>query len=64
MAEVAAELGNTPAVARNGYIHPAVIDAYLDGSIDEAPVKRHSRARRTEAALRADERRALELVDR
>ncbi|HEY7024722.1 MAG TPA: hypothetical protein VH371_07170 [Candidatus Limnocylindrales bacterium] len=33
VAEVAQVLGNTPAVARSGYIHPAVIDAYLDGSL-------------------------------
>lgn len=30
--EVAAELGNTPAVCRASYIHPAMIDAYLDGT--------------------------------
>ncbi len=28
---VAAELGNTPAVCRKSYIHPAVTSAYLDG---------------------------------
>ncbi len=28
---VAAELGNTPAVCRESYIHPAVIDAYTSG---------------------------------
>ena len=25
-------LGNTPAVARGSYVHPAVLDAYLEGS--------------------------------
>jgi DNA topoisomerase-1 len=30
--EVARRLGNTRAVCRKSYIHPAVIDAYLDGS--------------------------------
>jgi DNA topoisomerase-1 len=30
---VADELGNTPAVARKGYIHPAVIAAYLSGGL-------------------------------
>ncbi|MDL2357043.1 MAG: DNA topoisomerase IB [Pseudomonadota bacterium] len=30
---VAARLGNTPTVCRKCYVHPAVIDAYLDGSI-------------------------------
>jgi DNA topoisomerase I len=30
---VAADLGNTPAVARSAYIHPAVIDAFTDGTL-------------------------------
>ena len=30
--ETARQLGNTPAVARRSYVHPAVVDAYLDGS--------------------------------
>lgn len=29
---VASDLGNTPAVCRGSYIHPAAIDAYLDGT--------------------------------
>ena len=43
---VAGQLGNTPAVCRKSYIHPAVFDAYLDGSllqtwnaVDEAVVE-------------------------
>jgi DNA topoisomerase-1 len=35
IAAVAEELGNTPTVCRNCYVHPAVIAAYLDGSIQE-----------------------------
>ena len=31
---VAARLGNTPAVCRRCYIHPAVVQAYLDGKIE------------------------------
>jgi DNA topoisomerase-1 len=30
---VAAQLGNTVAVCRRSYIHPALVDAYLDGSM-------------------------------
>ena len=26
-------LGNTPAVARKSYVHPAILEAYLEGSI-------------------------------
>ncbi|HEY6013911.1 MAG TPA: hypothetical protein VIU37_07885, partial [Candidatus Limnocylindrales bacterium] len=35
----AAQLGNTPAVARSAYVHPAVIDAYLDGGVRDAIVE-------------------------
>jgi DNA topoisomerase I len=31
--QVARQLGNTRAVCRKSYVHPAVIDAYLDGSM-------------------------------
>ena len=31
--EVAKRLGNTRSVCRKCYIHPAVIDAYMDGSL-------------------------------
>jgi DNA topoisomerase-1 len=34
--EVAALLGNTPAVCRKCYIHPAVLDAFLDGTLHGA----------------------------
>ena len=30
---VAEHLGNTPAICRKCYVHPAVIDAFLDGSL-------------------------------
>ncbi len=33
---VAAELGNTKAVCKKSYVHPAVIAAYMDGSLDGA----------------------------
>jgi DNA topoisomerase-1 len=32
-------LGNTPAVARGSYVHPAVLEAYLDGSLGGALVE-------------------------
>ena len=31
--QVAEQLGNTPAVSRKSYVHPSVIDAYLDGDV-------------------------------
>ena len=33
--QVASHLGNTVAVCRKGYIHPAILDSYLDGSLLE-----------------------------
>lgn len=33
---VAAKLGNTPSVCRKCYVHPAVLDAYMDGAVLEA----------------------------
>jgi DNA topoisomerase-1 len=33
---VAERLGNTPTVCRKCYIHPAVLDSYLDGSLPAA----------------------------
>ena len=53
--EVAQRLGNTRAVCRKCYVHPAVIQAYLDGSIGRLP----TRPTESEAAvLRLLERRA------
>jgi DNA topoisomerase I len=53
---VAEQLGNTRAVCRNCYIHPDVIEGYLDGSLRSA-YERHARAATaTRGGLRADER--------
>ncbi|MGH2794036.1 MAG: DNA topoisomerase IB [Actinomycetota bacterium] len=53
---VASALGNTVAVCRACYVHPAVVDAYLDGALARLPRRR---ARRNgsdpEDRLRADE---------
>jgi DNA topoisomerase-1 len=40
---VAERLGNTPTVCRKCYIHPAVLDSYLDGSIIDALQQRTDR---------------------
>jgi len=37
---VAARLGNTRAVCRKSYVHPAVVDAYLDGTLVKTPRQR------------------------
>jgi DNA topoisomerase I len=41
---VAAELGNTPAIARKAYIHPAVLEEYEDAGRTIATVARNRRA--------------------
>jgi DNA topoisomerase-1 len=37
---VAAKLGNTPSVCRKCYVHPAVLDAYMDGTMVEGLLAR------------------------
>jgi DNA topoisomerase I len=57
---VSSQLNNTPAVCRRSYIHPAVIEGYLDGTLPEA--WRGARARGS-AFLCAEERRLLGVLD-
>ncbi|MDP9036327.1 MAG: DNA topoisomerase IB [Myxococcota bacterium] len=57
---VAAHLGNTPAVCKRSYVHPAVLDAYLDGSllpsgVDGSTRRPRSRAPRTDASTVEEE---------
>lgn len=42
---VAKKLGNTKAVCRKCYIHPAIFDAYVDGSMTNTVLQRARRAR-------------------
>lgn len=57
--DAAAErLANTRAVARGGYVHPGVSEAYLDGSLAEA-----WRTSRWGRGLRRGERAVLKLLD-
>jgi DNA topoisomerase-1 len=57
---VAERLGNTPAVCRNSYIHPAIINAYLDGSLAEA-LSRNLKDR-TGGMLRPEESAVLTII--
>ena len=59
---VAGVLGNTKAVCRKSYIHPAVIDAYLDGTMAEVPRKRVEKAKRRSIGLRPEEVAVLTLL--
>jgi DNA topoisomerase-1 len=64
--EVAAQLGNTPAVCRRCYIHPVIVDSYLDGSLSEAAAAPTSAtaSNRTPSGLRADEKLVLSVLRR
>jgi DNA topoisomerase-1 len=58
---VARKLGHTRAICRRAYVHPAVIDTYLDGAIDSA----FDQERSTDGPrLRADEAAVLALLKR
>ena len=61
---VAGVLGNTRAVCRKSYIHPAVMDAYLGGTT-LATLRQAVKTRRTTArhALRPDETAVLRLLE-
>jgi DNA topoisomerase-1 len=56
---VAAQLGNTTAVCRKCYVHPAVIDHFLAGDLRDRWLKIPSSSKRD---LRADEHRLLTLL--
>lgn len=52
---VAGLLGNTPTVCRKCYIHPAIVDGYLDGSLADALKQRADAALEEGAGLTAEE---------
>jgi DNA topoisomerase-1 len=58
--EVARSLRNTPTICRRCYVHPVVIEAYLDGTLSAPP----SRTRRSTKGLRPEERAVLSLLER
>jgi DNA topoisomerase I len=59
---VAGQLGNTPAVCRACYVHPDVVEAYLDGRLVEALAERARGAGRGAHALRPEEAAVLGLL--
>jgi DNA topoisomerase-1 len=62
---VAARLGNTTAVCRKCYVHPAVLDAYLDGSLVEVLGHRaRTELANTSGGLSAAETAVLALLQR
>lgn len=59
---VAAKLGNTPAICRKCYIHPAVMESYLDGSMREALQRRAEKGLEDMRALDPEEAAVLALL--
>jgi len=61
---VAKRLGNTKAVCRKCYIHPAILDAYMDGSMVKLLADRARRAARKAGDLSEAEAAVLGLLQR
>jgi DNA topoisomerase I len=62
--KVAKRLGNTKAVCRKCYIHPAIFDAYLDGSMMETIAQRARKVSRAVDRLTSGEAAVLGLLER
>ena len=62
---VAGVLGNTRAVCRKSYVHPAIIESYLDGTLQSACQRYWAvRSRRARNGLSADEAAVVALLRR
>jgi DNA topoisomerase-1 len=60
---VAERLGNTPSICRKCYVHPAVLDAYLDGSLlDTLEQRAAEELREAEEELGPEEARVLRFL--
>jgi len=62
--QVAKRLGNTRAVCRKCYVHPAVIDAYLDGSMMKTVAQRAQRTAKAVGKMTAAEAAVMGLLQR
>jgi DNA topoisomerase-1 len=58
---VAKKLGNTPTICRKCYVHPALIESYLDGTMLKA-LRRRARQQLQEDSLRPEEAAVLALL--
>lgn len=61
MSAVAARLGNTAAICRACYVHPAVVERYLDGSLGRR-MRRRVRAAAASSALAPEEAAVLRML--
>ncbi|HXK61738.1 MAG TPA: DNA topoisomerase IB [Acidobacteriota bacterium] len=63
--EVAKKLGNKPATCRKFYIHPAAIDAYLNGSLSQLMIPIASQViKNSPHSLTADEMSLVEMLEK
>jgi DNA topoisomerase-1 len=60
--QVAEQLGNTPSVCRACYVHPEVVERYLDGTMVDALSRRARGVGRGAHALRPEEAAVLGLL--
>lgn len=61
---VSARLGNTPAICRKCYVHPEIVERYMDGTIAGHVKRRHREEDAASHALRLEEIALLELLHR
>jgi DNA topoisomerase-1 len=61
---VAKRLGNTKAVCRKCYIHPAILDAYMDGATIETIRAQAAKLARSAAGLTAEEIAVVGIIER
>ena len=62
--ETAQRLGNTPSICRKCYVHPVVIEAYMDGVLREALGRRRKSPGRAVAGLTPHESAVMRLLER
>jgi DNA topoisomerase-1 len=61
MRTVAERLGNTPAISRKSYVHPAILDAYVAGALAAIPSV-EAQTSRDHSGLESDEQALLDLL--
>lgn len=62
--QVACQLGNTPAICKKSYVHPTIIESYLDGSLVKTLEVRAAKTLRSGvAALRPEEKAVLAFLE-
>ena len=61
---VAAKLGNTPSICKKCYVHPQVLEAYLDGSLSRVFATRSQGSGRSPLRLKQEEAGVLALLQR